>query len=128
MDHSLSPKDNDVRYFLVSWDNLGIEFLQDITQYHPELWGQEQLLERLKSGEKKEDELSKLVNMILLRARVNSQRHYEVYVFTAANSLTTDDIREYGENTPQDFANFVRKNHSLKILDNRARLDEIKIV
>jgi hypothetical protein len=44
-----------------------------------------------------------------LRARYNSQRHYEIYVITAQPGITEEDIREMFENNPQSAADTVRR-------------------
>jgi len=118
-----------VRYFLVSWDNLGVEYLEDITKYHPAEWAKQHLLNAIKDSTSMPDNpLSARVTAMTLRARYNSQRHYELYVFTATDSLSFDDVKAWGESDPQGFADFVRKNHALKILDQRCKPNTYKII
>ena len=48
-------------------------------------------------------------NHLLLRARVNSQRHYEVYTCEATDGITAEDIREMFEASPQSAADTIRR-------------------
>ena len=107
VDASAEAIQNGIRFFLVSWDCLGVEYLEDITKYHPDQWA-------------KADPLSQRVTHLTLRARFNTHRHYEIYVFSATEGVEFDDIQKWSEEDPQGFADFVRENHSLKVLDDRA--------
>ena len=44
-----------------------------------------------------------------LRARYNSQRHYEIYLITATPGITEDDIRSMFEASPQTAADTIRR-------------------
>ena len=44
-----------------------------------------------------------------LRARYNSQRHYEIYLITATPGITEDDIRDMFEADPQTAADTIRR-------------------
>ena len=44
-----------------------------------------------------------------LRARFNTQRHYEIYVFEATKGITAEDIREMFEASPQHAADTIRE-------------------
>jgi hypothetical protein len=45
-----------------------------------------------------------------LRARYNSQRHYEIYAFNADDDLTEVSIRNAFESAPQGIVDFIRAN------------------
>jgi hypothetical protein len=61
-----------------------------------------------------------------LRARYNSQRHYEIYIITAAPGIDRDDIREMFENNPQTAADTIRRiGH--KYHSDRAQEDRVVI-
>lgn len=114
----MSLKEN---FYIVSWSIEGIECCKDITSLRPDEWAKKTLFETIKQGEASggKNPLSDIVNAILLRARFNPWRHYEVYVFTAAPSITLADIEEMYETNVQYFVNWVRKNHVRKMLDQR---------
>ena len=44
-----------------------------------------------------------------LRARYNSQRHYEIYIITAAAGIDENDIRAMFEANPQTAADTIRR-------------------
>ena len=44
-----------------------------------------------------------------LRARYNSQRHYEIYVFETVKGITKDDIVDMFEASPQHAADTIRE-------------------
>lgn len=44
-----------------------------------------------------------------LRARYNSQRHYEIYIITAQSGIEKEDIVEMFENDPQGAADTIRR-------------------
>ncbi len=44
-----------------------------------------------------------------LRARYNTQRHYEIYVITAQAGIDEDDIRDMFEADPQTAADTIRR-------------------
>ena len=49
------------------------------------------------------------INLMKLRARVNSQRHYEIYLFTAEPGVTVDHIRETMQDNPQPLVDRIRE-------------------
>jgi hypothetical protein len=44
-----------------------------------------------------------------LRARYNSQRHYEIYIITATPGISEDDIRAMFDANPQHAADTIRR-------------------
>ena len=44
-----------------------------------------------------------------LRARYNSQRHYEIYIITATPGITEDEIRDMFDADPQTAADTIRR-------------------
>lgn len=87
--------------FVVSWDTLGLDScvnISDVEGYA--VWAV------LKN--EKPPSVRSIVNGILLRARYNSQRHYEVYTFSADEGIDAPDIREMFELDPQGSADLIR--------------------
>lgn len=61
-----------------------------------------------------------------LRARYNSQRHYEIYIITVDEGVTIDDIREAFEANPQVMADTVRRiGH--RFYSDRRNEEEVRI-
>jgi hypothetical protein len=61
-----------------------------------------------------------------LRARYNSQRHYEIYVITATPGIEEQDIREMFDANPQSAADTIRRIGHKFYSDRRAE-DQIVI-
>ena len=110
-----------MRYYVVSWDCEGIEFFQDITEHHPDNWAKNHLFDSIKGGKKVEKPMSFNLTHLKLRAQFNSHRHYEIYVFTSEDNIGFKEIKSWFDTDPQSFADWVRKNHSYKVWDDRAQ-------
>jgi hypothetical protein len=88
--------------FVVVWDNTGLEYVGNVTEDEQRrVWGE-------LNGKPVPSQLPN-VNHLVLRARYNSQRHYEIYLVTATDGITTDDIREMFEASPQTAADTIRR-------------------
>lgn len=86
--------------FAIMWDCHGLEAVQRVPN------GADTTFALLKGLEP-----PKLPNLLHweLRARYNSQRHYEIYVITTQPGITEDDICEMFENDPQSAADTIRR-------------------
>ena len=88
--------------FVVVWDNTGLEYVGNITEDEQRrVWG------TLK-GKPVGTALPNLNHMIL-RARYNPQRHYEIYQVQATDGITADDIRDMFDISPQTAADTIRR-------------------
>ena len=110
-----------MRYYIISWDMLGVEFFEEITKHHPDNWAQNHLFDSIKRSKKVEKPMGFSLQSLKLRAQYNSHRHYEIYVFTSEDNVTKEEIQHWFTVDPQSFADWVRKNHSYKVHDDRAR-------
>jgi hypothetical protein len=108
-----------MRYYIVSWDCEGVEFFEEITEHHPDNWAKNHLFDSIKESRKVEKGFGFNLNALKMRAMANTHRHYEIYVFTSNPDIGADDIRAWFETDPQSFADWVRKNHSYNIYNNR---------
>jgi hypothetical protein len=88
--------------FLLSWDQQGLESCIDITEHE-----QARTLAVL-SDQSDPGNVNGVVNAIILRAKFNSQRHYEVYAVEAAEGITRDDMVEMFQQDPQGSADLIR--------------------
>ena len=61
-----------------------------------------------------------------LRARYNTQRHYEIYIITATPGIDEEDIREMFENNPQSAADTIRR-IGYKFYSDRVQEDRVVI-
>ena len=89
--------------FLIMWDQLGLECCIDITEDE-----QRRMWQQLK-GEPVSGSAIPNYNHLLLRARFNSQRHYEIYSVEATDGITAEDIKEMFEASPQTAADTIRR-------------------
>ena len=106
--------------FLIMWCNEGLECCIDLTEDE-----QRRMWQQLK-GEPMSGSAIPNYNHLLLRARVNSQRHYEVYSVEATDGITAEDIKEMFEASPQTAADTIRRlGHCLH--SDRATNDRVLI-
>lgn len=98
-------------HLLAMWDMKGLECIFDISLYKKKVKQYEKELawSILKDdGSKPTKPEGPPLSMMLLRARYNSQRQYEIYEFTSEVSLT--DVKGMFNETPQTIVNWIRKN------------------
>jgi len=86
--------------FAVMWDCHGLEALARIPDSADTTFA---LLQS-----KKAPEMPNIMHW-QLRARANSQRHYEIYTFSVEPGIDIDDIREMFEANPQMAADTIRR-------------------
>jgi arsenate reductase-like glutaredoxin family protein len=63
----------------------------------------------------------------MLRARYNSQRHYEIYTVNMDESISEQDIRDMFETSPQGMADLIRE-RGHKMYSDRVDQKQVKIV
>jgi hypothetical protein len=92
------------------WDMLGLECIYDIDQamFEVDNWEKDTVWKKLK-----EETVSKKPNpiplqMLIMRARFNSHRSYEIYSFTT--DFTMDEVRKLFAKDPQPIVEWIRAN------------------
>lgn len=113
------PLEAATRYYIVSWDCEGVEFFEEITKHHPDNWAKNYLFDSIKESKKAQKGLSFNLSHLILRAQMNHQRNYEIYVFTSTEDVGPTEIKNWFTKDPQGFADFVREHHSYQIYNNR---------
>jgi hypothetical protein len=106
--------------FVAMWCSEGLEYLRDVThELETATW----------AALKGEHYTSKLPNLnhLELRARYNSQRHYEIYAFDADEGITEEDIRELFDSDPQHIVDLIRVKGQ-KIYGEPAKKNKVVIV
>ena len=105
--------------FVVMWDMNGLECLLNVSKIEKEhkQWEKENIFRILKEQNTAVKPAHVPLDMMILRARVNSQRHYEIYAFDS--ELSEQDIRETFEDSPQVMADAIR-NVGYKFYSDRA--------
>ena len=106
--------------FLISWDMLGLESIINITE-----------IDKQRTWDLLQDKtpvvnLNQIVNAVMLRARYNGQRHYEVYTITVTEGVTEDDLRDMFEQSPQTAADLIRERGN-KLYSDRIEPTQVRI-
>jgi hypothetical protein len=110
--------------FIFSWDQTGIEAIVPISQYeHHE---QNNTMRLLREQERIPNPLDSIVNQLIMRARFNQQRHYEIYAIDCEEGMDEAFWQEQWEEYPQPTAELIRK-RGHKLYSDRANTKEIKI-
>jgi hypothetical protein len=88
--------------FLAMWDCNGLECLFDITDMEHDA---------MMSGLKNETyKMPFNLSMMMMRARFNNQRSYEIYTFETESDIDYECIKDMFEHTPQTIVDAIRKN------------------
>ena len=110
--------------FIFSWDNTGIESIVPISQYeHHE---KQNLIRILSEKPTVRNPLDSIVQRLIMRAKYNSQRHYEIYAVDCAEGMDEEFWREQWQEYPQATAELIRE-RGHKLYSDRAETHRIKI-
>lgn len=113
--------------YIAMWDMNGLECLFNVSKEidQHEAHEKAKVWNTLK-GVKTPDRKSTIpLQQMIIRARYNSQRQYEIYQFVS--NMDEDDIKDVFENSPQTIVNFIRK-HGQKIYSDYIKQEERTIV
>lgn len=109
--------------YVLSWDCYGLEACINVSDIEKrKMWS------ALKNEDTSRDpDVGSIVNSLLLRARFNHQRHYEIYAVDAEDNITEQQLKDMFEEDPQGSAELIRV-RGRKLYSDRASPDEkIKI-
>jgi hypothetical protein len=114
---SSKKKTND---WLLMWDITGLECIVDLSSWkrEHEQWTKEVIWDILKESQFRSIEPKIPLQQMILRAKTNPQRHYEIYTFSAEYSITEKTLRTLFERDPQHIVDLVRKKGS-KVYSDR---------
>jgi hypothetical protein len=104
------PSRKKTKHYLAMWDCNGLECLYDVDlhMYKYNEWEKLKIVAILKEEKLPEKPPLIPLAMMLLRARVNSQRVYEIYEFNS--TLGYDDLKEAFTYDPQPVVEWIREN------------------
>ena len=106
--------------FVVMWDQQGLEYVGDYTEYtQAKTWAALTDTECAVS-------FPNLMHL-RMRARINNQRHYEIYIVETDESVTADSLRALFKSCPQVAADLIRERGHCYYSD-RADQERVKIV
>ena len=96
--------------FLVVWDMLGLEsiFSVDDTLNEVERYEKDKTWKILKNEPAGKAPNPIPLQMLIMRARYNTQRSYEIYTFST--DMTMNQVREVFAVTPQPIVEWIREN------------------
>lgn len=98
------------RHFLAMWDMYGLECIYDLTQHMQEQnqWEKEKIWSVLQGKDHEPKPLGPPLPAMILRAKVNGQRRYEIYEFMSELSLHA--VQNLFKDDPNFIAKWIREN------------------
>ena len=108
------------RAFAVMWDCHGLESIGEIVDPALKTWA---IL-----GNKTVPKENFNIEHWKLRARFNSQRHYEIYAIGVDGSITKEDLVEMFKTDPQYAADLIRARGEKLYSDRRSADEKIAII
>ena len=92
------------------WDMLGLECLYDVDLYMNRYneWDKLKVVAILKEEKLPESPPAIPLQMMILRARYNSQRAYEIYEFNS--TLAYKELKDAFDDNPQPIVEWIREN------------------
>lgn len=104
------PSQNKTYSFLAMRDVNGLEMIYDTEPALAEIedWEKENLFAMIKEETHRTKPRPIPLNLMILRARANSQRSYEIYEFNSTFDI--DEVKELFKTEPQIIVNWIREN------------------
>lgn len=110
--------------FIFSWDHLGIEAIIPISQY--EHVDRDNTIRLLKEEPTIRNPLDNISRGLILRARSNPQRHYEIYAIDCTAEMNEAFWWKQWDEYPQETAELIRaRGH--KLYSDRIETHKVKI-
>ena len=110
--------------YLVYWCNEGLEGVVPISQY--EEIDVANTFRILADEDPVRNPINTIIQTMLLRARCNTQRHYELYAIEADPGISGRDIESMFRANPQSSADTIRR-IGVKLWSDRINTDRIVI-
>ena len=121
------PSRKKIKHYLAVWDCNGLESLHDV-DYHMDRyneWEKQQVVAILKEEQVPARPTGIPLKMLILRAKFNSQRAYEIYEFTS--TLKYKELTEAFNDNPQPIVEWIREN-GVKVYSDYVRQERKMIV
>lgn len=109
---------------IISWDQLGVECVFNASEQDRQITFE--MLAGTYDERSPRHSPQSLLNMLILRARYNSHRHYEIYAIDVEEGITSEDIKQMFEDDPQGSADLIRS-RGRQLFSDRIRETDIKI-
>jgi hypothetical protein len=92
--------------YLVMWCSEGLESIVPITEY--EQAERHSLFDTIKTGTKAKNKLNEIINYMILRARFNQHRFYEIYAVDCDAGITKETLEHAFDDNPNAAAQLIR--------------------
>ena len=89
--------------YLLSWDMYGLEACINVSEIEHDR------IINILSGKPAPDRNNITLNSIILRAKFNPQRHYEIYMIEVSDGITEEDLKNLFKDSPQYAAELIRE-------------------
>jgi hypothetical protein len=98
------------KHYLAMWDSQGLECLFDVGfyMYQYNEWEKQKVISILKEERTPNQPQGVPLQMMILRAKFNSQRSYEIYEFNS--TLKYKELTEAFNDNPQPIVEWIREN------------------
>ena len=105
-----SLRKNKTKHYLAMWDMQGLECLFDVDLHMNKYneWEKQKVVSILKEEQVPIQPQGIPLQMLILRARANSQRAYEIYEFNS--TVKYDELKEAFNDNPQPNVEWIREN------------------
>lgn len=103
--------------YVFMWDMYGVESIIPISQY--EDWDKKNTWNILNDQPVERNPINSIIQSLLLRARYNTQRHYEIYAIDCSAEMDEAFWRAQWEEYPQATADLIRE-RGHKLYSDRA--------
>ena len=115
------------KHYLAMWDMLGLECLFDVGAHMKMYneWEKQKVVSILKEQRIPDQPTGIPLQLMILRARANSQRAYEIYEFNS--TLKYDELKEAFNDNPQPIVEWIRENGK-KVYSDYVKQDRKMIV
>lgn len=117
----MNDQNFDSEVYILSWDMHGLESCVNASQID-----RERVWNTLANKNERHEDLGRLIAMMTMRARANTQRHYEIYSIAVDSSITQEDLVEQFKTNPQGMADLVRARGN-KIYSDRLEKNRVLI-
>jgi hypothetical protein len=118
--------------YIISWDQTGLEAVVDITENiaRGNAFEREKIWDLLKDPGRTPHnewvhEVNHMVGIMMIRARANPQRHYEIYSINTDASISKEDLIQMFEDSPQTAADLIRGRGNKLYSDRANKRDRV---
>jgi len=121
------PSRKKTKHYLAMWDSQGLECIFDVDYYmgRYDEWQKQKVVAILKEERIPDQPIGIPLQMLILRAKANSQRAYEIYEFTS--TMGYKELTKVFNDDPQPVVEWIRENGK-KVYSDYVKQDRRMIV